>query len=79
MIDTDDGLGVNRHLSELCAAGGMTSREYAELAGVHISTVKRWARRKIGPQPHKIGPRLVRYDRASVLAYLRGGERSGAM
>lgn len=75
MIDENDELTMNRHLGELGAAGDMTRREYAELAGVHISTVQRWARTKIGPQPHKIGPRLVRYNRAAVLVYLRGGER----
>lgn len=49
---------------------GLTRREFAKLARVHPDTVKRWARVGIGPQPHKIGPRLVRYDRGEVLEYL---------
>ncbi|MER5473744.1 DNA-binding protein [Streptomyces sp. NPDC002685] len=57
-----------RHLSERNA--GITRREYATLARVHPDTVKRWARLGIGPQPHKVGPRLVRYDRGEVLEYL---------
>jgi predicted DNA-binding transcriptional regulator AlpA len=52
----------------------LTRHEYAALARVHPDTVKRWARQGIGPKPHRIGPRLLRYDRAEVLAYLRPGE-----
>jgi predicted DNA-binding transcriptional regulator AlpA len=58
-----------RHLSERNA--GMTRREYAALARVHPDTIKRWARVGVGPRPHRIGPRLVRYDRSEVLAYLQ--------
>lgn len=75
MVGENDESSADRQFSKLGAARGMTRREYAEIAGVHVSTVKRWAREKIGPQPHKIGPRLVRYDRAAVLAYLCGSER----
>lgn len=55
------------------AAEPLTRHEYAALARVHPDTVKRWARQGIGPQPHRIGPRLLRYDRAEVLAYLQPG------
>lgn len=61
-----------RHLSERGA--GITRREYAALARVHPDTIKRWSRVGIGPKPRKIGPRLVRYDRAEVLAYLQISE-----
>ncbi|WP_405585356.1 helix-turn-helix transcriptional regulator [Streptomyces sp. NBC_01092] len=60
---------VVRHLSERDA--GITRREYAALARVHPDTIKRWGRAGIGPQPRRVGPRLVRYDRDEVLAYLR--------
>lgn len=68
-------LAAKRHLSERSGEGDLTRQEYADLARVHRDTVKRWARQGIGPQPRKIGPRLVRYRRDEVLAYLRDGER----
>ncbi|AZQ40529.1 DNA-binding protein [Streptomyces cyaneochromogenes] len=49
----------------------MTRREYAALARVHPDTIKRWARVGIGPKPRRVGPRLLRYDREEVLAYLQ--------
>ncbi|WP_228473138.1 helix-turn-helix transcriptional regulator [Streptomyces cyaneochromogenes] len=58
-----------RHLSERDA--GITRREYAALARVHPDTIKRWARVGIGPKPRRVGPRLLRYDREEVLAYLQ--------
>lgn len=58
------------HLSKHSGVGRLTRAEFATLAGVHQDTVKRWARLGIGPKPHKIGPRLVRYDEREVLTYL---------
>jgi len=65
-----------RHLSERSGAGRLTRTEFARLARVHPDTVKRWARLGIGPQPRKVGPRLVRYDEREVLDYLSIGEGS---
>ncbi|MFF7192643.1 helix-turn-helix transcriptional regulator [Streptomyces sp. NPDC008079] len=64
---------ARRHLSKQSDCD-LTRGEYAALARVHRDTVKRWARQGIGPRPRKIGPRLVRYSRTEVLAYLRDGE-----
>jgi predicted DNA-binding transcriptional regulator AlpA len=71
----ENDLAANWHLSERSDEGDLTRREYAELARVHLSTVKRWARDGIGPRPRKVGPKLVRYDRAEVLAFLCRDER----
>lgn len=65
-----------RHLSERDA--GITRREYATLARVHPDTIKRWARLGIGPKPHRVGPRLVRYDRSEVLAFLKISKASAS-
>lgn len=61
------------HLSERSGVGRLTRSEFAELARVHPDTVKRWARLGIGPRPHKVGPRLVRYDEREVREYLSIG------
>ncbi|MEU6373932.1 helix-turn-helix transcriptional regulator [Streptomyces sp. 7R007] len=53
----------------------LTRAQTAELVGVSVRTLERWARAGIGPTPRKHGPRLVRYDRDEALAYLQIGER----
>ncbi|GGK65434.1 helix-turn-helix transcriptional regulator [Streptomyces flaveus] len=53
----------------------LTKPQAAELIGVSVRTLERWARAGIGPTPRKHGPRLVRYDRDEALGYLRTGER----
>lgn len=58
------------------ADNDLTRDEYATLAGVSISTLKRWADLGIGPQSKRIGPRLLRYNRAEVLAYLGRSDAS---
>ncbi|NJP91411.1 helix-turn-helix domain-containing protein [Nonomuraea sp. FMUSA5-5] len=55
----------------------LTSAELACLARVSLSTVRRWARNGIGPRPHRVGPRLVRYHRPDVETWLTGTSKKG--
>ena len=48
----------------------MTQREVAGLLGVSVETLRRWRRASTGPAARRLGPRVVRYDRAAVLAWL---------
>jgi excisionase family DNA binding protein len=50
----------------------VTAAQYAERVGVHVDTIRRWAREGYGPQPIRIGPRAVRYDADEVDAWLVG-------
>ncbi|GAA4630047.1 hypothetical protein GCM10023196_053800 [Actinoallomurus vinaceus] len=54
----------------------MTRREWAALARISIATAKRWSRQGIGPEAVKVGPRLVRYRRADVEAWLSQSEET---
>jgi predicted DNA-binding transcriptional regulator AlpA len=56
----------------------ITAAEFAAMAKVTISAVRRWAAKDIGPKPLRpTGSRLVRYRREEVDAWL-GGEAIGA-
>ncbi|MFD3972928.1 helix-turn-helix transcriptional regulator [Streptomyces cyaneofuscatus] len=66
-----------RHLSEHSCAEMVPRSEFARMARVDISTVKRWARQGVGPRPRRLGPRVIRYDRSEVIAYLNQGEAAG--
>ena len=46
--------------------------EAAKLIGVACVTMRRWRRLGIGPAWHRLGPRLIRYEREACLAFLRG-------
>ncbi|RBY94944.1 hypothetical protein DQ244_01575 [Blastococcus sp. TBT05-19] len=50
----------------------MDRRELEARTGASLSTLKRWARLGIGPRPIKVGPRMVRYRRDEVDAWLAG-------
>ncbi|MFI7329378.1 helix-turn-helix transcriptional regulator [Streptomyces rubiginosohelvolus] len=54
----------------------ITKDDYARVADVSPRTIDRWAKRGIGPQPRRLGPRLLRYNRAEVLAYVGGSGAS---
>lgn len=69
---------VNRQVVAQETQDTLTRPEFARLARVSVPTLRRWARKGIGPQPRQIGPRLVRYGRDEVLDYLRLGERREA-
>lgn len=56
----------------------LTKPQVAELLGVSVRTLERWANRGVGPRQILIGPRSKRYLKAEVLGYLRHGERRAA-
>ncbi|MEV4888981.1 helix-turn-helix domain-containing protein [Nonomuraea sp. NPDC055795] len=47
----------------------MERSEVAKRYKVSVRTLERWATRGIGPEPVRLGPRLLRYRRAEVDAY----------
>ncbi|MFF0243970.1 helix-turn-helix transcriptional regulator [Streptosporangium sandarakinum] len=53
-------------------------RDVAHICGVGVRTLERWAKQGIGPQPLKMGPRLVRYRRGDVERWLSNCLRSAA-
>jgi predicted DNA-binding transcriptional regulator AlpA len=55
----------------------LTRDELAELAGVHRRTLEYWAARGLGPRPIKHGPKLIRYHRGEVQAWLTEGDSPG--
>lgn len=51
----------------------LTVAEFAEMARVTVSAVRRWAWKGVGPKPQRPpGSGLVRYRRAEVEAWLNG-------
>lgn len=62
--------GTTCVVSALSGDAHVTQQEYAQLAGVKIRTIKRWAAQGVGPRPFKIGPKFIRYHRSEVLQYL---------
>lgn len=52
----------------------MTRDEVAEAARVHRRTLDKWAALGIGPRPIRHGPRLIRYRRREVEAWLAEGD-----
>lgn len=52
----------------------MTEQQLADYAQVHVETVRRWRRLKIGPPVVWAGPRRPRYRRTDVDQWMeRGG------
>lgn len=54
----------------------MNIHEVCELLRVSRTTLWRWRRDGVGPEPVQVGPRTLRYRRAEVEAYLREGEKA---
>lgn len=48
----------------------------AKRCGVTVRTLERWARAGIGPEPIRLGPRIVRYCDAEVSAWLQRCQRA---
>lgn len=49
----------------------LTVAQVCDLLQVSRSTLLQWRRREIGPQPTRMGPRTLRYQRDEVLAFIR--------
>ena len=47
----------------------LTTREVADLLGLHVDTVKKLRGLRKGPPFVKIGPQSVRYKRSDVIAW----------
>jgi len=56
----------------------MTSDEVAARAKVTVRTLRNWAKAGIGPAPVKLGPRVVRYRKDEVDAWLAGADEGRA-
>ncbi|WP_081639907.1 helix-turn-helix transcriptional regulator [Actinomadura flavalba] len=54
----------------------ITRPEFAQCARVSVATLRRWSRLGIGPRAHRVGPRLVRYRKAEVDAWMKDADRS---
>ncbi len=55
----------------------LSAREAAALLGVARATVLRWARAGLLPAT-RVGPKLIRFSRADVLAAVRAVRREGS-
>ena len=51
----------------------MDSIELARLLGVVPSTVKRWSRNGVMPKGRRVGPRLLKWDRAEIQTWMDAG------
>lgn len=51
----------------------LTETETAEALHVAVRTLRNWRALRKGPRFRKIGQRLVRYHRADVAVFARGG------
>jgi excisionase family DNA binding protein len=53
----------------------MTPREVCNTARIVSRTLRRWIKNKGFPQPVRLGPRIVRFHRHEVMAFLSKGVR----
>lgn len=61
------------HLVDVRLEDLITEHEAAELLGVAYVTMRRWRRLGHGPPWFRIGPRLIKYERDSVLRFAQAG------
>ena len=51
----------------------MDSIELAAMMGVAPGTIKRWSRNGDMPKGRRVGPRLLKWDRAEIERWMEGG------
>ena len=49
------------------------SAELAKFIGVSQNTIKRWSRNGVMPKGRRVGPRLLKWNRAEIEAWIDGG------
>jgi len=52
----------------------VTEREAAAILGVQRKTLQNWRTLRKGPRAKKIGAKIIRYNRADLLAFIENGE-----
>lgn len=65
----------SKSLASPTAAKHLTVHTVAELFGVSVATIWRWAQKNPAfPQPRKVGPRTTRWNSAEVAAWLEAAQ-----
>lgn len=60
---------------DLVASALLTRQQVAQVLGMKVCTLKKWARQGVGPKPLHIGSRAVRYQQESLMEFIvRAGE-----
>ena len=49
------------------------SAELAKFIGVSQNTIKRWSRNGVMPKGRRVGPRLLKWSRQEIEAWIDGG------
>lgn len=58
--------------AKLAPGSLMNERAAAAILGASVQTLRNWRWKNTGPRYRKIGPRLVRYHRADLQAFIDG-------
>ena len=56
----------------------LTRGQVAQILGIAVPTLERWASSGIGPRVTKIGPRRVCYRKGDVRAFIKAGRQPAA-
>jgi predicted DNA-binding transcriptional regulator AlpA len=62
--------------TRLSAGDLVDEREAAAILGCAVQTLRNWRWRKAGPKVRRVGPRMVRYLRADLAAYIAGEDQA---